>query len=58
MSFLSDLQTMYEAGSGTLTLDTAKLGPTGEKLRQLTGSGTLTVTGYGRLLRNRGDHYL
>ncbi|MEY9091628.1 DUF6603 domain-containing protein [Paenibacillus sp. RC84] len=45
MSFLSDLQTMYEAGSGTLTLDTAKLGPTGEKLRQLTGSGTLTVTG-------------
>ncbi|MFS0839768.1 DUF6603 domain-containing protein [Paenibacillus sp. 1P03SA] len=45
MSFLSDLQTMYAAGSGTLTLDTAKLGPTGETLRQLTGSGTLTVTG-------------
>ncbi|MFC9776591.1 DUF6603 domain-containing protein [Paenibacillus chitinolyticus] len=45
MSFLSDLQNMYEAGSRTLTLDTAKLGPTGETLRQLTGSGAMTVTG-------------
>ncbi|XEC92493.1 DUF6603 domain-containing protein [Paenibacillus tarimensis] len=43
MSLLNKLQ--YDAGSQTLSLDTAELGTLGDVLRQSTGSGKLVITG-------------